>query len=80
MDATERQFLWMPYMHAESMADQLRSIALQSDGGSDLVIRFAHAHAAQIARFGRFPQRNAALGRETTPDEAAFLAEPGNHF
>ncbi len=80
MDATGRQFLWMPFMHGESMADQLRSIALQSDGGSDLVIRFAHAHAAQIARFGRFPQRNEALGRETTADEAAFLAEPGNHF
>ncbi|MEH3105742.1 MAG: DUF924 domain-containing protein [Sphingomonas fennica] len=80
MTAAERQFLWMPFMHGESMADQLRSIALQSDGGTDLVIRFAHLHAAQIARFGRFPQRNAALGRETTADEAAFLADPSNHF
>lgn len=79
LTAEQRQFLFMPFMHGETMADQLRSLSLFGpDGG--MPHEFARRHAAQIARFGRFPQRNAALGRPTTAAEAAFLADPANHF
>ncbi|MBU3078371.1 DUF924 family protein [Sphingomonas quercus] len=75
MTEEERQFLHMPFMHSERMEDQLLSLRLF--GAED---QWAHAHAAQIARFGRFPQRNAALGRASTPAELAFLTEPGSRF
>lgn len=75
MSQEERQFLHMPLMHSEAMADQLLSLRLF--GPHD---KWAPPHAAQIARFGRFPQRNAALGRSTTTEETAFLADPTNHF
>ena len=76
----ERQFLWMPFMHAETMAGQVRSLALFAALGNPINLDFARRHAAQIARFGRFPQRNAALDRTTTPGERLFLEEPGSHF
>lgn len=72
-----RAFLLMPFMHAEEMEMQRRSLALFA--GTDNA-PFAERHAEQIERFGRFPQRNAALGRETTPEEAAFLSRPGARF
>ena len=75
MDEAERQFLQMPFMHSEAMADQLLSLRLFGAGHE-----WARAHAAQIARFGRFPQRNRPLRRTTTAEEAAFLADPANHF
>ncbi|PTQ07387.1 hypothetical protein CLG96_17735 [Sphingomonas oleivorans] len=80
LDADERAFLYMPFMHSEAMADQLLSIALFEAEGDELSIDYAHRHAAQIARFGRFPQRNAILGRESTAAEEAFLEEPGSRF
>jgi uncharacterized protein (DUF924 family) len=81
LTAVERQFLYMPLMHSESMADQLVGIALfEADGKDGIVADFARRHAAQIARFGRFPQRNAALGRMTTEAEAELLARPDQHF
>jgi len=80
MTPGEHAFLYMPMMHSERMSDQLRSIALFEALGLDIQIRFARLHAAQIARFGRYPQRNEALGRQTTAEEAAFLADPDNHF
>lgn len=75
----ERQFFYLPFEHSEDMADQdlcvrLMEERLPSAPGNTL---HAHAHRQIIARFGRFPFRNAALGRETTADEAAFLAEGG---
>ena len=79
MTAEQRQFLFMPFMHGETMADQARALGLfAADGGEQYI--YARMHAAQIARFGRFPQRNAALGRVSTPVEVAFLADPANHF
>ncbi len=74
----ERQFLYMPLMHSEIMADQDRSVRLflLRIAGRDS-LKHAIAHRAVIRRFGRFPYRNAALGRKTTPEEAAFLAEGG---
>ena len=79
MTAEQRQFLHMPFMHSERMEDQVRSLRLfQADGG--MPYDFARLHARQIARLGRFPQRNDVLGRESTAAEGAFLADPGNHF
>ncbi|WCT74325.1 DUF924 domain-containing protein [Sphingomonas naphthae] len=77
--AEERQFLWMPFMHAEHLDTQVRAQALFASVGADAAA-FARAHAAQIARFGRFPQRNSALDRATTAAEEAFIANPANHF
>lgn len=75
MSEDERQFLHMPFMHSEDMDDQILSLRLF--GPED---EWAKAHAMQIARFGRFPQRNAALGRVSTEAEKAFLTTPGTRF
>ena len=66
-----RQFLVMPLMHSEAPADQDALIPLCE--GMPETLKYAHIHRDIIARFGRFPHRNAVLGRETTPDEQAFL-------
>jgi len=70
----ERQFLLMPLMHSENPADQRRSLALYARLGDGSVLRFARAHAAMIARFGRFPHRNAVLGRPSTAAERRAVA------
>lgn len=81
MDAPEpeRQFFYMPFEHSEDPADQVQSVALLSERLSSLpeMALHARAHQAIIARFGRFPYRNAALGRDTTAEEAAFMADVG---
>jgi len=75
-----RQFYYLPFMHSEVLADQTECQALVAarmpeTGASTL--QHARAHALVIERFGRFPYRNAALGRETTEAEATFIAEGG---
>jgi uncharacterized protein (DUF924 family) len=60
-------------MHSEDLADQQRCVALCRDYGDDEFTKYAEEHAAIIRRFGRFPHRNALLGRATTPDEQTFL-------
>jgi uncharacterized protein (DUF924 family) len=84
LDPFERWFLYLPFEHAEDMALQERSLALFAalarDSGLAAPLEWAEKHAAVIRRFGRYPHRNAILGRATTPDEAAFLAEPGSRF
>jgi len=72
-----RAFVYMPLMHAEDRDAQRLSIACFEQLGNDENLRFARDHAAVIERFGRFPSRNAALGRRSTPDEAAYLSQPG---
>jgi uncharacterized protein (DUF924 family) len=67
------QFLYMPFMHSEELADQLRCVALFSKTPDSENLRYAEEHADIIRRFGRFPHRNRALGRATTPEEQAFL-------
>ncbi len=71
-----RPFFYMPFMHSEVLADQDRCIALLSErlGPDAYNLPFARGHREMIARFGRFPARNAALGRQTTAEEAAYLA------
>jgi uncharacterized protein (DUF924 family) len=72
-----REFLYLPFMHSEHLADQRRCVDLfQKAGGADN-LKYAEDHAAIIARFGRFPHRNPVLGRPTTAEEQAFLDEGG---
>lgn len=73
----ERGFFYLPFMHSEDMADQERCVALYQAAGGEDGLKFALIHADIIRRFGRFPHRNAVLGRETTADEQAFLAAGG---
>jgi len=70
----QRHFLYMPFMHSEDRADQERSVALFTSLGKDQVMH-AMQHKAVIDQFGRFPKRNAALGRDSTPEEEAHMAE-----
>jgi uncharacterized protein (DUF924 family) len=70
----ERQFLYMPLMHSEQIADQLLALRLFASLGSAYVNSFARAHYRMIARFGRFPHRNAVLGRRSTPAGARAVA------
>ncbi len=80
LSVQERQFLYMPLQHSEDSADQARSVALNAATGDAELLKWAEAHKRVIDRFGRFPHRNDILGRHTTPDEAAFLAEPNSSF
>jgi uncharacterized protein (DUF924 family) len=80
----QRVFLYMPFEHGEAIEDQDLSVALFEGlrdtpllAAPDSAIDYAWRHRAVIARFGRFPHRNAALGRESTAKEAAFLAAGG---
>ena len=72
----ERGFFFLPFMHSEDMADQKRSVALYREA-SDANLSYAERHADIIRRFGRFPHRNALLGRATTPEEQAYLDAGG---
>ena len=77
MPQQERQFFYMPFMHSEILADQERCLELARGLGDDEVTEYAELHADIIRRFGRFPHRNAMLGRVMTPDEQAFLDAGG---
>ena len=67
----ERGFLYMPFQHSENLADQKRSLQLFIELGDDYQLGYAQKHHDVIARFGRFPHRNAILGRAPRPDEIA---------
>jgi uncharacterized protein (DUF924 family) len=82
-----RWFVFMPFEHSESLLDQERSVALfaalrreAQEPAFDSACDYALRHREIIERFGRFPHRNAMLGRESTPAELAFLATPGSSF
>lgn len=72
-----KSFFYLPFEHSENSADQARCVALCEATGDANLVKWAKLHADIIARFGRFPHRNAALGRESTEDEIAFLNEGG---
>ena len=72
-----RKFIYMPFMHAEDSAAQQRCIDLFTALDDEESARYAKIHADIIARFGRFPHRNKVLGRDTTPEEQAFLDAGG---
>ena len=70
-----RRFFYLPFSHAEDLSAQERSVALNAGIGADDIVEWARHHRDIVARFGRFPHRNAILGRETTAEEARFLEE-----
>lgn len=76
----QRAFIYMPFQHSEDRADQARSIELFTALGNKLNLDFAVRHKQIIDRFGRFPHRNATLGRALTEEETAFLKEPSSSF
>jgi uncharacterized protein (DUF924 family) len=81
----QRAFAYMPFEHAEDADMQARAVALfgqlaAAHPGFDDMLDFAQRHSKVIARFGRFPHRNAILGRVSTLEEALFLTEPGSGF
>jgi uncharacterized protein (DUF924 family) len=84
MTPEERMFAYLPLEHSESIADQERGLALMKEIAQHAetadVPRWAEAHLVIIRRFGRFPHRNAALGRQSTPEEIEFLKQPGSSF
>ena len=80
LDAEERLFLYLPFEHSENLQDQERSVALFRGLGDAEQLDYAVRHRDIIARFGRFPHRNRVLGRDSTPEELAFLQQPGSSF
>jgi uncharacterized protein (DUF924 family) len=76
----QRAFIYMPFQHSEDRADQARSIELFTALGNKLNLDFAVRHKQIIDRFGRFPHRNATLGRASTEEETALLKEPSSSF
>ena len=80
MNPAERMFLYLPFEHSEDRGDQARSVELIGGLGNEYWTRYAEAHRAIIDRFGRFPHRNAVLGRVSTPEEIALLEEPMGSF
>ena len=77
IDPVLRGFCYLPFQHSEDAADQERSIALYEALGDANQLDYAKAHRDVIRRFGRFPHRNAELGRRTTPEEQAWLDAGG---
>jgi uncharacterized protein (DUF924 family) len=73
----ERPFFYLPYMHSELLADQERCLELCRAAEDEGTLKYAKLHADIIRRFGRFPHRNAVLGRVTTPEEQSFLDAGG---
>lgn len=80
-----RQFVYLPFEHAENLADQRRALELFTQLEADEpalagLAEWARKHHDIVARFGRFPHRNALLGRASTPEESEFLKQPGSSF
>ena len=73
MPAEHKAFLYMPFMHSEQLKDQQLALRLFDQPGLESNLRFARHHHDIVARFGRFPHRNAALGRDSTPAEIEYL-------
>jgi uncharacterized protein (DUF924 family) len=81
----QRAFAYLPFEHAENLSLQERAVILfdklhASASGSDSMLDYARRHHAVIRKFGRFPHRNAILGRPSTPEELEYLQQPGSGF
>ena len=76
----QRSFAYMPYMHSESALVHTQAALLFAQPGLEDTLRFEQRHQAIILRFGRYPHRNAILGRQSTTEELVFLSEPGSGF
>lgn len=77
---TERTFLYMPFMHSESALIHQDAVALFTALGAPDNLEYEYRHKAIIDRFGRYPHRNAILGRESTQEEQVFLTQAGSRF
>jgi uncharacterized protein (DUF924 family) len=79
-----RSFVYLPFEHSEQLPDQDEAVRLftllETEPATKGLAEWAHKHREIIVRFGRFPHRNAILGRASTPAEMAFLAQPGSSF
>ncbi len=75
-----RVFFYVPYEHSESLSDQEESLKYFEALPNKEYLKYVIAHRDIIARFGRFPHRNAVLGRDSTPEETEFLKTPGSSF
>ena len=80
LNAVERNFLYMPFMHSESLVIHKEAIKLYADNGIESSIGFENKHKAIIEKFGRYPHRNDILKRKSTEQEAAFLKQPNSSF
>ncbi len=76
----EKCFLYMPYMHSESALIHEQALVLFDQPGLEDNLGYERKHKVIVDRFGRYPHRNAVLGRASTPEELAFLQEPGSAF
>jgi uncharacterized protein (DUF924 family) len=80
LPSDRRNFLYMPFQHSERLEDQERGMELFAANDVADGLKYMTAHRDIIARFGRFPHRNAILGRASTPEELDFLQQPGSSF
>ncbi|MDG2175557.1 MAG: DUF924 domain-containing protein [Gammaproteobacteria bacterium] len=80
LEQRQQAFLIMPYMHSESGIIHEEAVKLFSRPGLEFNLDFEHKHKDIIDQFGRYPHRNALLGRESTPEEEKFLSQPGSSF
>lgn len=80
LNPVERSFLYMPFMHSESMKIHEVAVELFRRNGIEGNLDYELKHQAIIERFGRYPHRNAILGRESTQEEIEFLKQPGSSF
>ncbi|HEY5993634.1 MAG TPA: DUF924 family protein [Gallionellaceae bacterium] len=80
LNPAERSFLYMPYMHSESLKIHEVALELFRANGIPGSLDYELRHQAIIARFGRYPHRNGVLGRASTPEEIEFLRQPGSSF
>ncbi len=76
----QRAFAYLPYMHSEDLAVHAAALPLFEQPGLEHNLHFLHRHTEILRRFGRYPHRNALLGRASTPEELAFLQQPGSAF
>ena len=80
LSAPQRRFAYMPYMHSESALIHAQAVQLFAQPGLEEAMDYEQRHQSIIARFGRYPHRNAVLGRTSTAEEIAFLNQPGSSF
>jgi uncharacterized protein (DUF924 family) len=80
LSAVQRSFLYMPFMHSESLEIHEIAVELYRNNGIKANLDFEFKHKEIIERFGRYPHRNRILGRQSTPEEIEFLAGPGSSF
>jgi uncharacterized protein (DUF924 family) len=80
LSVQQRSFAYMPYMHSESLLIHGQAARLFAQSAMEGTLAFEMRHKAIIERFGRYPHRNAILGRLSTPEEQTFLGQPGSSF